>query len=159
MSISTPAVSTGTNDQPISGTAGDTIANSSATTLSSSEFLDLLMVQLTHQDPTNPSSSDPTQYLAELAQMTQVEQESNTAQSTSQIASADAVTSAVSLIGDTVSYTDQTSGKAVSGTVQSVQITSSGPTLTVSGVAGIAPSTVTNVEPAASGTSAAGGGA
>jgi hypothetical protein len=49
------------------------------------------------------------------------------------------------LIGDTVSYKDQTTGDVVTGAVNSVQITSSGPTLTVNGVAGVNPAIVTNV--------------
>jgi flagellar basal-body rod modification protein FlgD len=143
MSITTPVVSTNSGGQSIDGTSGNTLSNSSSTELNGNEFLDLMMVQLTHQDPSNPS--DPSQYLTQLAQMTQVEQETNTAQSTAQSASAQAVSSAVGLIGHTVSYVDQTTGETVSGSVQSVQITSSGPTITVNGIAGIAPSTVSQV--------------
>ena len=149
------AASTGTDGQPIAGTSGTTLQNPSATSLSSSEFLDLMMVELTHQDPTSPDSSDPTQYLTELAQMTSVEQETNTAQSTAQTAAAQAVSAAVGLIGDTVSYTDQQTGDTVTGTVQSVQITSSGPTLTIDGQSGIAPSTVVDVAPPSSQTTPA----
>jgi flagellar basal-body rod modification protein FlgD len=143
MSTSTPGVSTDPNGNVISGTAGTTISNPSSTQLNGKQFLELMMMQLTHQDPTNPT--DPTQYLSELAQMTQVEQETNTAQSTAQSATAQAVSSAVSLIGHTVTYLDRTSGQAVSGTVQKVNITSAGPTLTISGVANVAPSSVTEV--------------
>ncbi len=143
MSISTPPVSTDPSGATITGTPGTTLSNNSATALGTNQFLDLMMTQLTHQDPSNPT--DPTQYMSELAQMTSVEQETNIAQSTSQAASVQAVAQAVGLIGHTISYTDQTTGQAVSGTVQSVQITSSGPTMTVSGVAGIAPSSVTQV--------------
>jgi flagellar basal-body rod modification protein FlgD len=146
MSITTPpAVSTGSNGQAIAGTAGSSLANPSATALNSNEFLQLMMAQLQNQDPTNPSTQDPTQFLTQLAQLTQVEQETNTAQSTSQTASEQAVASAVALIGDTVNYTDPTSGAKLSGSVQSVQITSAGPTLTVNGVAGVAPASVTSV--------------
>lgn len=141
----TTGVSTDTTGNAITGTPGTTIGNRSATALNGNEFLDLMMAELTHQDPTSPSSSDPTQYLTELAQMTSVEQQTNMAKSTAQSASAQAVSAAVGLIGNTISYIDQTTGQTVSGAVQSVQITSAGPTLTVNGVAGIAPSTVTNV--------------
>jgi flagellar basal-body rod modification protein FlgD len=140
--MSTP-ISTDASGAAISGTAGTTLSSPNKTQLNGNEFLTLMMVQLTHQDPTNPS--DPTQYLSELAQMTSVEQETNTAQSTSQTASAEAVSAAVGLIGKTVSYIDQTTGQTVSGSVQKVSITSQGPTLTIDGVDGIAPSTVTSV--------------
>jgi flagellar basal-body rod modification protein FlgD len=155
--MSTTPISTNAAGQPITGTAGSSVSNPTATSLNSSEFLDLMMTELTHQDPTNPDSSDPTQYLTELAQMTSVEQETNTAQSTAQSASAQAVTAAVSLIGDTISYISQTTGQTVTGTVNSVQITGSGPTLTVNGLAGIAPSTVTDVEGSSSSSGSAAG--
>ncbi|WP_249009133.1 flagellar hook capping FlgD N-terminal domain-containing protein [Conexibacter sp. DBS9H8] len=146
MSVTTPPViSTGTNGQAIGGTSGTSLANPSATALNSNEFLQLMMVQLQNQDPTNPSTQDPTQFLTQLAQLTQVEQETNTAQSTSQTASEQAVASAVALIGDTVNYTDPSTGAKLSGSVQSVQITSAGPTLTVNGIAGVTPASVTAV--------------
>ena len=150
MSI-TPAspVSTGTNGLAITGTSSSTLHNAASTQINPNEFLQLMMVQLQNQDPTSPSSQDPTQFLSELANMTQVEQETNTAQSTSQSASEQAVATAVALIGDTVSYTDPHTGAKLDGTVDSVQITGSGPTLTVGGIAGVAPSTVTSVTPAA----------
>lgn len=141
----TTAVSTDPSGNAIAGTPGTTIGNQSANALNSNAFLELMMAQLTHQDPLSPSSSDPTKYLSELAQMTSVEQQTKTAQSTAQSASAQAVSAAVALIGKTVSYISQSTGQTVSGSVQSVQITGSGPTLTVNGVTGVAPSTITNV--------------
>ena len=145
MSYSTESLGTNSSGQAQHGTAGTTIGNSSSTTLSTNEFLQLMMDELQNQDPLNPSSSDPTQYLTELAQMTSVEQETSTAQNTMNTAQAQSVSQAVSLIGDAVTYVDQTSGDKVTGTVDSVQITSSGPTLTVGGVSGVALSTITNV--------------
>jgi flagellar basal-body rod modification protein FlgD len=170
MSFSTPTVGTnsagqteqgtagtqvGTNSlgQTEQGTAGNAISNNSATTLSSNEFLQLMMTELENQDPLSPSSSDPTQYLTELAQMTSVEQETNTAQSTAESATEQSVSQAVGLIGNTVSYKNQTTGDEVTGTVNSVQITSSGPTLTVDGIAGVDPAIVTNVSGPSSGNS------
>lgn len=135
------------------GTSGTTIGNDSADNISTNEFLDLMLTSLQNQDPLNPSSSDPTQYLTELAQMTAVEQETNTAQSTQESATETAVSQAISLIGDTVTYINQTTGASETGTVNSVQITSSGPTLTVGGVAGIDPSTIDNVVPASASSS------
>ena len=146
MSVTTPTVGTNSTGQTEQGTQGSSITNASASTISSSEFLDLMMDSLQDQDPLNPSSSDPTQYLTELAQMTSVEQETNTAQNTSDTAQAQSVSQAIGLIGDSVTYLDQTSGDKITGTVQSVQITSSGPTLTVDGSAGVALSSILNVQ-------------
>jgi flagellar basal-body rod modification protein FlgD len=145
MSTSVPPTgSTNSSGQAISGTPGSKLSGGSNSVLGPDAFLQLMMTQLTHQDPTQPS--DPTQYLSELAQFTQVEQATNTAQSTAQSAAEQAVTAAVSLIGHTVSYTDQSTGQTVSGTVQKVAITSNGPTLTIGGIADIPPSSVTEVQ-------------
>src|SRR5579863_175076 len=110
MSTSVPPVSTNPSGAAIGGTPGTSLSSGNSM-LGTNGFLDLMMVQLTHQDPTNPT--DPTQYLSELAQFTQVEQETNTAQSTAQSASAEAVSAAVSLIGHTVSYINQSNGQTV----------------------------------------------
>jgi len=157
MSITTPPVATNSAGQAQQGTAGTTIANASASMLSSNEFLNLMMDQLENQDPLNPSSSDPTQYLTELAQMTSVEQETTTAQNTQTTAQAQAVSQAIGLIGDSVTYIDQNDGSHVTGTVTSVQITSSGPTVTVGGVSGISLGSIINVTAAGAATSASSG--
>ncbi len=156
MSDAVSSVGTNSAGQAQQGTGGSSIDNASATTLSSNEFLQLMMDSLKNQDPLDPSSSDPTQYLTELAQMTDVEQETDTAQNTQDSAQAQSVSQAVSLIGDSVTYVDQKTGDKVTGTVSSVQITSSGPTMTVDGVAGIALSTIVNVTGAAPDTSPTG---
>ena len=145
MSISTPSVSTNASGQAERGTAGGTISNSSAMSLNTNEFLNLMMDELHNQDPLNPSSSDPTQYLTELAQMTSVEQETNTAQNTQTAAQAQSVSQAVSLIGHSVTYIDQSTGARTTGTVGSVQITRSGPTLTIGSASGITLGSITNV--------------
>ena len=145
MSISTPSVGTNASGQAEQGTSGNSIGNTSADNLSTNEFLDLMLTSLQDQDPLDPSSQDPTQYLTELAQMTSVEQETDTAQNTEDTAQSQSVSQAIGLIGDSVTYIDQTTGDQITGTVNSVQITSSGPTLTVDGTSGISLGTITNV--------------
>ena len=141
MSITSPAVTTGT-----SATSATSATSTSATpSLNENQFLQLLMTELKNQNPMSASSNDPTQYMTQLAQFTSVEQQTDTAQSTSQIASEQATNGAVALIGHSVTYTDPTTGATGSGTVQSVQIPSSGATLTIGGTSGIAPSGVTEV--------------
>jgi len=135
----------------INPTSGAGSTSGATSTLSGSQgsamldkdaFLKLMMVQLQHQDPLNPS--DPTQYLSELASFTTLEQETNIATSTAQAAAEQHTVAAVALIGHTVTYTDST-GASVTGLVQSVQFTSIGPTLTVNGIAGIDPGTIDEV--------------
>jgi flagellar basal-body rod modification protein FlgD len=150
-------VGTNSTGQTEQGTSGSSIGNSSSLSLNTNEFLNLMMDELQNQDPLNPSSSDPTQYLTELAQMTSVEQETNTAQNTQNTAQAQSVSQAIGLIGDSVTYLDQSSGNKITGTVSSVQITSSGPTLTVNGAAGVTLSSVLNVTAAGSSTTSGSG--
>jgi flagellar basal-body rod modification protein FlgD len=142
--MSTTPITTGTT-----GTPGTTLSPSSSTSgtssiLSKDQFLQLMMAELQNQDPMSPSSSDPTQYITELAQFTSLEQETNTAQSTAQSASADQSASALELLGHTVTYTDS-SGNTGTGTVQKVDFTSAGPSLTIDGESGIDPTGVTEV--------------
>jgi flagellar basal-body rod modification protein FlgD len=92
----------------------------------------------------SPNSSDPTQYVTELAQFTSLEQQTNTAQSTAQSASANQASQALALLGHTVSYIDP-AGNSGTGVVQKVDFTTSGPSLTVNGVSGIQPSGVSEV--------------
>jgi len=104
--------------------------------LGQNDFLKLMIAQLQAQDPLQPANTN--EYVSELAQFTQVEQTTN-------LANASELSGAVQLIGHTVSYTD-TSGAPATGTVQSVQSTSSGTTVTVEGVPGVKLASITEVE-------------
>ena len=117
-------------------------ATESGPGLDKNAFLKLMMVQLQHQDPLNPS--DPTQYLSELATFTTLEQETNIATSSAKTAAEQHTVAALALIGHTVTYTDP-SGASLTGTVQKVDFTPSGPMLTVNGVSGIDPGSIDEV--------------
>ena len=144
MSFTSPTTgATGTTS-----TTGTTAANPSSSSLpiTQDQFLEMLMAELKNQNPMNPNSSDPMQFVTELAQFTQVEQETNTAESTSTIASGQNSSTAIALLGHTVTYADPTTGNPDTGTVQSVEFTSTGPTLTINGTAGISASAVSEVQ-------------
>ena len=140
---SVPATST-TGATPTTNTTA-TNSSSSSLPITQNQFLQMLMTELQNQNPMNPNSSDPMSFVTELAQFTQVEQETDTAQSTATLASGQNTASAIALLGHTVNYTDPTTGATDSGTVQSVEISSSGPTLTINGTAGINASAVNEV--------------
>ena len=107
------------------------------------DFLKLLVGQLQHQDPMQPS--DDTQFIGQMAQFSQLEQETNTAKSTDQMAGQLVRTGALGLIGRTVSYKDA-DGASQSGVVQQVDVGSDGKaTLTVDGKGGIDAGAVTQV--------------
>ena len=112
------------------------------TMLDKDSFLKLMMVELQHQDPLQPS--DPTQFIGELSQMTTLEQTTNMAASAAKTAAQQGTATALQLLGHTVTYSDA-SGNTQSGTVQRVQFTSNGPTLTINGIDGIDPTSVNEV--------------
>ncbi|HZE17439.1 MAG TPA: flagellar hook capping FlgD N-terminal domain-containing protein [Mycobacterium sp.] len=135
-SATAAAATTGTNA---------TTGSQSALPINQNQFLQMLMAELKNQNPMNPNSSDPMQFVTELAQFTSVEQEVNTAESTKTIASGQNTATAIALIGHTVNYTDPTTQATATGVVQSVEFTSSGPTLTINGTSGISASSVSQV--------------
>jgi flagellar basal-body rod modification protein FlgD len=130
---------TGTTGTQLSGTQGTTMSNPSSN-LGENDFLMLMMDQLKNQDPLNPS--DPTQYLSELAGFSSLEQETQIATSTASAATQQASSSALSLLGHTVGYTDS-NGVAQTGTVTKVDFTSSGPSLTIGSTPGISLGSIT----------------
>jgi flagellar basal-body rod modification protein FlgD len=141
MSFTTPTTSA--TAAPTAGTGAT--GSAGALPVNSNQFLQMLMAELKNQNPMSPNSSDPMQFITELAQFTSVEQEMNTATSTKNIASGQNTASAVALIGHTANYIDPSTGLPGSGNVQSVQLTPSGPTLTIGGISGISPSAVNQV--------------
>jgi flagellar basal-body rod modification protein FlgD len=112
-------------------------------TLGKNDFLKLMVAQLQSQDPLQPTDSSA--YIGQLAQFTELEQVTNLAQTSSQSASSQQTAQAVQLIGHTVAYIDPNTGASSEGAVQNVKITSSGATLTVNGIAGINPTSITEV--------------
>ncbi len=118
------------------GTTAATAAQKSMP-INQNQFLQMLMAELKNQNPMNPNSSDPMQFVTELAQFTSVEQQTYTAESTQTIASGQNNATAIALIGHTVNYTDPTTQAPATGVVQSVEFTSSGPSLTINGTSGI----------------------
>src|SRR5947209_7666254 len=137
MSAINPTIPTTTAQQSSSSTS-----KSDNTMLDKDSFLKLMMVELQHQDPLQPS--DPTQFIGELSQMTTLEQTTNMAASAAKTAAQQGTATALQLLGHTVTYSDA-SGNTQSGTVQRVQFTSNGPTLTINGIDGIDPTSVNEV--------------
>src|SRR3954447_25971983 len=134
-----------TDINPISSALGVTAgAAKDKTALGKDDFLKLLVGQLQHQDPMQPA--DDTQFIGQMAQFSQLEQETNTAQSASQMSDQLTRSSALGLIGRTVTYKDD-SDHIQTGVVQQVDIDSDGKaTLTVGGASGIDAGAVTQVK-------------
>jgi flagellar basal-body rod modification protein FlgD len=143
MSFTTQSATATTGTTPTTGTPA--ASSQSSMPINQTQFLQMLMAELQNQNPMNPNSSDPMSFVTELAQFTSVEQETNTAESTSTLASGQNNATAIALIGHTVNYTDPTTQATASGVVQSVEFTSAGPTLTIGGTSGISAGTVSQV--------------
>lgn len=109
-----------------------------SSSLDKNGFLRMLTEQIKNQDP--QSNQDPSQYFQTISQMTLVEQMTNVAKDSS-------VASAESLLGRTVTYAGSGTNPPTTGVVDGVDLSnSSGPMLSVGGVAGIDPSRVTQVQ-------------
>ena len=92
----------------------------SKTAVDYQSFLKLLIAEMKNQDPTKPM--DSTQYVAQLATFSQVEQSVQTNTKLDQIMSSSALSQADALIGRSITSAD---GKTT-GTVASVRLASSG---------------------------------
>src|SRR3954469_2925998 len=94
-------------------------------------FLKLLVAQLRYQDPTNPA--DTSQFLSQNAQFTALEKMQSVADQTGVLVGASLAFGASSLVGRSVTYTDE-NGSQGSGSVKAVEFGGSGPVLDVNGV-------------------------
>jgi flagellar basal-body rod modification protein FlgD len=92
--------------------------------LTQANFLQLLVTQMSSQDPLNPQSD--TAFAAQLAQFSALQQSQNMSQNM-------AVLQANALIGEVVTVAPTNGSSSVTGTVSAVQISSGTPVITVNG--------------------------
>jgi flagellar basal-body rod modification protein FlgD len=97
-----------------------TSAASSATNVDYEMFLKLLVAEMQNQDPLNPAES--TEYVAQLATFSQVEQSIQSNAKLDEMISSLALSQSDAVIGRTVTSADGT----VSGKVESVKVTNQG---------------------------------
>jgi len=124
-------------------TAGAPKSSAAGAMLGKDDFLKLLVGQLKNQDPLNPTSD--TDFIGQMAQFSQLEQTSNMAAANEQMIAEQRGARAVALLGRTVTY-PAAGGAPATGVVERVEWTEGKPSLTVGGVAGIAPDSVTAVQ-------------
>ena len=133
----TPPISSGAPDprtQAATGSNGE---------LGKDDFLKLFVAQLQHQDPSSPM--DANQSMEQMASFSMVEQLTNLASENTKIAHDLATSSAVGLIGRTVTWKDS-AGTTHTGAVERVATSTDGsPSLTVAGTPGVDPSSITQV--------------
>ena len=100
-------------------TSTDAVAKATTQTLGKDDFLKLLVTQLQHQDPLNPT--DNSQFMAQMAQFSTLEQITNLGEELKRLSFSGQVSQGVSLIGRAVTY-EQKDGSIAQGTVQDVEI-------------------------------------
>jgi flagellar basal-body rod modification protein FlgD len=93
-------------------------------------FLELLVTQLRHQDPTNPT--DSSQFLAQTAQFSALEAMQDVSERTAALLTAQTSFGAAALVGRTVTYLGA-DGTSATGVVESVAYGADGPRLSVGG--------------------------
>jgi flagellar basal-body rod modification protein FlgD len=111
-------------------------------TLGKDDFLKLFVAQLQHQDPMNPMQDSD--FMGQMASFSTLEQVSNLAAANQRIAESLTSTSAVGLIGRTVTYVDK-NDLTHTGKVEKVTTADGKPFLTVDGTDGVDPATITQV--------------
>ena len=98
--------------------------------LGKDEFLTLLIKQLQNQDPLSPT--DNTEFIAQLAQFSSLEQMNNLNSSFEKLMSFQMVNQAASFIDKTVVIKDE-SGNEITGTVEKVVMEEGSPKIVVNG--------------------------
>ena len=111
--------------------------------LGKDDFLKLLVGQLRHQDPLNPTSDQD--FIGQMAQFSMLEQVTNLAKTNQEMAKTLDRERATGLLGKTVTYR-AADGAQTQGVVQKVSIDGDKVSLTVDAATGIDPAAVTEVK-------------
>jgi flagellar basal-body rod modification protein FlgD len=127
---------------PVSATSNPT----SAYGLDFQSLLQIILTQLTYQDPLKPM--DNFQFVSQLAQFAQLQESQTTNDSLTNLINSQSAAQATGFLGKTVDFTQNSA--TVSGTVKSVTFASGVPSMTVltttgQTISGISLSTVTQI--------------
>jgi flagellar basal-body rod modification protein FlgD len=123
--------------------AGSTSVTNPSSNLDKDGFLKMFVAQMQHQDPSSPQ--DPNQSTEQMTQFSMLEQITNMASANSKIATSLQTSSAVGLIGRTVTYIGA-DGVTQTGKVERVATSKDGQaSLTIAGKAGVDPSSISEV--------------
>jgi flagellar basal-body rod modification protein FlgD len=123
-----------------------TASLSSANSLNQQDFINILLTQLTYQDPLKPMDNE--QFMAQMAQFTTLEQTQKLNDSVNTLLSVQGATQSIGLIGKTVEV--NASGSTSIGTVTTISFSNGAATLTIKpatgqDITGIDPTQVTLV--------------
>jgi flagellar basal-body rod modification protein FlgD len=126
---------------PVSATTPATTTNSNGLGLSFQSLLQIILTQLTAQNPLQPL--DNFQFVSQLAEFSQLQLSQTLNDNVTSLLASQSATQAVGLLGRTVDVTASTSSSAtVTGTVKAVTFSNGTPEITVQTSAG---ATIANV--------------
>ena len=116
-----------------------------ASKLNTNDFINMMMTQLEHQDPLNPTTSD--QLMAQMSQIGQLQSTSQLQTTLTGLATQTQIGAASSLIGKQVNGIDNDKNP-VAGIVSTVQVTSTGVNLQLQDGSTLALSNVSSISEA-----------
>src|SRR3954454_799050 len=131
-----------TATDPTTAATATTSVKGDNATLGKDDFLKLLVAQLQHQDPMNPT--DNNEFMSQMTSYSTLEQVTNLAKSNAEMASTLTMGQSLGLLGKTVTYVGADK-VAHTGVVEKVVTDGGVATFTVGGVEGIEPAAVSEV--------------
>jgi flagellar basal-body rod modification protein FlgD len=136
---------TGTTASDVLTSSPNQVTRTTGGSLGKDDFLKLLVGQMKNMDPLSQDSKDPSESMAQMTQFSMLEQITNLNESNKALTQQTKVSSAVQLIGHTVSYS-KADGTQAEGKVEKVQTAGDKLTLTIDGTPGIDPDSVLEVQ-------------
>jgi flagellar basal-body rod modification protein FlgD len=124
------------------GASPATLTTATNGQLGKDQFLKLFVAQLQHQDPMNPM--EDSEFMGQMASFSTLEQVTNLAAANEKIAASLTASTAVNLLGRTVTWTDS-ADVSHTGVVEKVTTAGGTPSLTVGGTDGVDPATISQV--------------
>jgi flagellar basal-body rod modification protein FlgD len=135
---------------PVKDSSGSSTTTNSASKLKTDDFIKMMMTQLEHQDPLNPTTSD--QLMGQMSQIGQLQSTSQLQTTLTGLATQTQIGAASSLMGKQVTGLDANSNP-ITGVVATVQVTSTGVNLQLQDGSALALTNVSSISepPAATG--------
>jgi flagellar basal-body rod modification protein FlgD len=128
--MSTISAASSTTSSSSASSGSSSTSSVSSQSLTEDDFLNLLVKQITTQDPMNPQSD--TDFIAQLAQFSALEESKTMESDLSKLNTTQQTTQASSYLGKTVSITSD-DGTTTSGVVSSIDLSGSTPQIVVNG--------------------------
>jgi flagellar basal-body rod modification protein FlgD len=107
------------NSATLSNTTNSSSSNTGLSTLTSSDFMQLMITQLSNQDPLNPTDSN--EMLGQISQISTLQSNTQMTQSLASLTLQQSIGAGSNLVGKTITGAS-TAGPTVTGTVAGVQV-------------------------------------